>query len=82
MKAFDKIMETVVDPKFIRGAQTVLVVGATAITAGIVVYVKGYIKGSVDACACVDAGFRAADPEAYKKLVEKANTLIEAGVIR
>lgn len=81
MKAFDKIKETVEDPKFIQGVQTgAFIVGSTAILA-IGVYSFGYLKGAGNACACIDKGFKAADPEAYAKLLEKTNALVKAGVI-
>ncbi len=75
MKAFDKIRETVEDPKFINGVQTgAFVVGSTALLA-IGVYSYGYLKGAGNVCAYIDKGFKAADPEAYAKALAKAGLI-------
>lgn len=81
MKAFDRIKETVEDPKFIQGVQIAVVAGATAITVGLAVYAKGFQHGWCRGLIDIDSGFRQADPEAYAKLLDKANALVQAGII-
>lgn len=81
MKMFNKVKETVEDPKFIQGAKTALSVGTIVVTTGIIVYAKGYFKGGMDALSAIDYGFKKADPEAYGKLLEKTKALVESGVI-
>lgn len=82
MKAMDKIRETVNDPAFYRGAQTAALVGCGVIFGGSLLYIRGYFKGSTEALSAIDRGFKAADPEAYSKLLEKATYLVKTGAIK
>lgn len=82
MKAFDKIRETVMDPTFSRGAQTATVVGATLCMTGLFIYCVGYRNGATQALSAIDRGFKAADPEMYEKLLEKATYLVKTGAIK
>lgn len=82
MKAFDKIRKTVTDPTFSRGVQTTYIVGCCVIIGGALLYIRGYFKGGTDALSAIDKGFKAADPEMYEKLLEKATYLVETGAIK
>ena len=82
MKMFNKVKETVNELDFMQKVITGLIVVSGISLLALGVYCKGYANGAVNALNGIDYGFKVADPEAYRKLLEKTNALIEAGVIR
>ena len=81
MKMFNEVKETVNGLDFMQKIGTGLIVVSGISLLALGVYCKGYVNGAVTALDCVDYGFKKADPEAYAKLVKKANALVESGVI-
>lgn len=82
MKMFNKVKETVNELDFMQKVGTGLIVVSGISLLALGVYCKGYANGAVTALECVDYGFKKADPEVYKNLLDKTQALVESGVIR
>lgn len=82
MKMFNKVKETVNELDFMQKVGTGLIVVSGIGLLALGVYCKGYADGADTALNCVEYGFKKADPEVYKNLLDITRALVESGVIR